>query len=308
MTQEELDSHQESYLTGAWPYFVRAVKWAKQYHLKVLPGLHAAPGSQNGWPHSGRSGDALWGTGDTIDRTLEILERLAVKLKELENNSETSGVISGLNILNEPYPGRLQGGLAVVKQFYLQAYPVIRRHLPADKYAFVIDHAFSGFTGSTEWRDFMQPPQFKNVILDMHLYHCFDAGLRRASFDTHISATCNNDRKQIWNNTLPTIVGEWSLAYKVETGQSMGEPYPNATQQAFLKQFAASQMKVYEASPGIGWIFWNFKTEESPMGNFLLGVEGGWMPVHYPSNEVNNACSNVNENVPRKCANHYKII
>ena len=34
--------------------FVRALSWARKYGLRVNLDLHTAPGSQNGWDHSGR--------------------------------------------------------------------------------------------------------------------------------------------------------------------------------------------------------------------------------------------------------------
>jgi glucan 1,3-beta-glucosidase len=36
----------------AWTYFLKAIKWARKYGLRINLDLHALPGSQNGWNHS----------------------------------------------------------------------------------------------------------------------------------------------------------------------------------------------------------------------------------------------------------------
>ena len=50
------------------------------------------------------------------------------------------------------------------------------------------------------------------------------------------------------------------------------EGFPTLEQQLFLKKFALAQMSTYEGQPtSLGWTFWNFKTEKSPMWNYMLG-------------------------------------
>ncbi|CAO3599172.1 unnamed protein product [Absidia cylindrospora] len=44
----------------AWSYLIRGIQWARKYGLRVMVELHTAPGSQNGWNHSGRSGEIHW--------------------------------------------------------------------------------------------------------------------------------------------------------------------------------------------------------------------------------------------------------
>jgi glucan 1,3-beta-glucosidase len=40
----------------SWKYFLKAIKWARKYGLRINLDLHAVPGSQNSWNHSGREG------------------------------------------------------------------------------------------------------------------------------------------------------------------------------------------------------------------------------------------------------------
>jgi glucan 1,3-beta-glucosidase len=37
----------------SWNYLLKGINWARKYGLRVLIDLHALPGSQNGWNHSG---------------------------------------------------------------------------------------------------------------------------------------------------------------------------------------------------------------------------------------------------------------
>jgi len=271
LSQNELDAHGEPYITGQWFYLERCIKWLKKYNITAIIDLHAAPGSQNPWDNSGHQTDKVdWGTGDTINRTLDVIERLAIGIAQWENSLETSHTVVGLELLNEPFPERLQGGLGVVRDYYLRAYPVVRRHLPAHKYRVIIEMAFC----LQCWGDFMQPPQYQNVFLDLHIYQCFDSGLRAAPYEQHLTVACNSVPPVMDAQTLPTFVGEWSVAFKEESGWAQYEPYPNATDMRhFMLQFALSQMKVYGS-----FFFWNFKTETAPMWDYFLGVEGGWLP------------------------------
>lgn len=256
----------------------------KKYSLKGIIDLHGAPGGQNGFDNSGHDGVIDWGKGDTINRTLDVIERLSMMILNLEANNTTSGVIVGLELLNEAatFNPDLYGGIDTVKSYYKQGYDVARRYLPADKYSIVIEGAFK----VQDWVNFMSEPQYENVQLDLHIYHCFDAGMRQASYDTHLDVTCNTDGNQLEVQTLPTFVGEWSAAWKVESNYAAGEPYPNAEQQDFMRRFILAQMHTYDS-----WYWWNFKTENAPMWDLFVGWEGGWFPAS-PSAEVATACAN----------------
>jgi len=293
MNQTELDSYQEPYLIGGWSYFVRAVKWAKMYNMKVVVDLHSAPGHQNPWQHSGRAYHANWGKGDSINRTLDILERLSIRIKNFENDSTLSGVVDGIGILNEPYPDSIAGGLWTVKSFYKKAYPVIRRHLPADKYKYIIDAAFS----MDAWNNFMSESNYSNVVLDLHRYQCFDPYLQIAPWSLHWNISCRIDAYPSHPQTLPSIVGEWSVGYKVAAEWAWAEPFPSTAEQIWLKRYGLAQMFAYERT-SMGWFFWNFKTETAPMWNYLLGVEHGWLPCSLPvQQDVDTACDSFSNQV-----------
>jgi glucan 1,3-beta-glucosidase len=287
MSQRELDYYYEPFINGEWQYLVRGLRWAKKYNISAIIDLHAAPGSQNPWQHSGRAFQSNWGRGNTVNRTLEIIQRIASRVKEFENDTTINGTVVGIAVLNEPFPGSLvDGGFAVIKYYYQRAYQVIRRYLPASNYMVIIDAAFTW----DAWYGFMPAPQYENVVVDLHRYQCFDPYLRSAPLPVHWNITCHND-KVLPPMTLPTIVGEWSVGYKVEADWAWNEPFPTSDEQVFLKKWALAQMNTYEHN-SLGWFFWNFKTESAPMWDFLLGVRQGWLPCQLPvQQDVDAACT-----------------
>ena len=55
----------------------RALQMAQLHHIDVLVDLHGAPGSQNGWDHSGHAGALNWTKPANIELTLQVIEELA---------------------------------------------------------------------------------------------------------------------------------------------------------------------------------------------------------------------------------------
>lgn len=68
------------HLADIYRYFTRAISWARKYGIRILLDYHALPGSQNGWNHSGKSGQINWMTGvmgiANAQRHLETLRSL----------------------------------------------------------------------------------------------------------------------------------------------------------------------------------------------------------------------------------------
>jgi len=277
LTQEELDARSEHYITGQLHYLTRGIQWLKKYNIKCIIDLHGAPGSQNGWDNSGQLGPALWGQMDTVNRTVGVIEKLAIFIRTLEEDNSTSDTVVGLELMNEAAPWAIAGGLDTVKSYYLQAYPVVRQHLPASKYIVMIEEAFSPF----DWVDFMKSSEYENVVLDVHLYQCFDGSWREASYDKHLNVTCQVHQNMVASQTLPTVVGEWSVAFKVESNFANAEPYPNAEEITFMRDFAVAQMQVFGSH-----FFWNFKCESAPMWDYALGMKGGWLSHVPPAGSV----------------------
>ena len=275
----------EPFVSGSWPYLVRALNWAQQLGLKVLIDLHGAPGSQNGFDNSGRRGPISWDTQPPANlyRTLSVLANLTGILAPY--SAAQGGPVVGIELLNEPF---VTVDLSFVQNYYTQGYSVVRSNSSQNPPFHVVIHD-SFRLGA--WGSFMQPPAFQGVYLDTHVYHVFDMGLLRMNQTQHLSYTCDiiaaqeaQASKALW-----LVTGEWSLATtdcatwlngmlkgsrwdgtldptQPALGSCTGDAGNDASQfdpsyLAFLKQMAESQMEVYEAAgPGsAGWFFWSVR-------------------------------------------------
>ena len=76
---------------------------ARKYGLRINLDLHALPGSQNGWNHSGRLGtiNVLYGPMgiNNAERSLDYIRIIA----EFISQPEYSDVVVMFGIINEPY-------------------------------------------------------------------------------------------------------------------------------------------------------------------------------------------------------------
>lgn len=83
-------------------YFLKAIQWARKYGLRIKLDLHAVPGSQNGWNHSGRLGTVGFLNGPmgyaNAQRTLNYIRIIA----EFISQPQYKNVVTIFGILNEP--------------------------------------------------------------------------------------------------------------------------------------------------------------------------------------------------------------
>ncbi|CAG8435154.1 979_t:CDS:10 [Scutellospora calospora] len=280
---------EEPFVKGAFQYLVKAVIWAKKYNLNVVLDLHGAPGSQNGFDNSGRRGPIGWQTSspDNIPRT-----------------------IKAIKIMIESWGGNQ---FNITQKFYKDSYKVIR-HVNSD--ILIIYH--TAFLPLNTWQNFLSSSEFDRVALDTHSYDVFDYSLLAQNQEQRLNFACSNKADITSNQGIWTLIGEWSLAItdctKWLNGFGRGARYdgtyeadhgpicPSCTCKGegdyskwtddyknYLKQFASAQMDAYET--GIGWIFWNFKAENSPHWDFMLGIQQGWIPLN--KMEIDNNKSNV---------------
>jgi glucan 1,3-beta-glucosidase len=277
----------EPYIPGGWPYFVRAAKWCRKLGLVIWADLHGAPGSENGFDNSGIfkgvSSCQGWDQNPAnVERTVNILTDIAQGIVE----EGLEDVVRGFGVLNEPFVDCDQG---VVRNYYDQAFSILRNTLGEDVSVFVGDTFRSNRFNDRFWTD---SNLHHDTYLDSHPYHVFFEQGRSFTPRQHIAYVCRHDTNDVkeccWedppNNTIPSkgisrIIGEWSGAYdalptamtpyimkQIEvTGRA---PYLNRTlsreRKEFLRNFVEAQMVAYEArDTGIssGWLFWNFKME-----------------------------------------------
>jgi glucan 1,3-beta-glucosidase len=231
--------------------------------LKLLLDLHGAPGSQNGWDHSGRSGAINWPKDpQNIQETLRVIESFAQKYG---NRS----ALYGIELLNEPRP---EIPIKILQQYYKDGYARVRKHT-GPEVAVVIHDSFRPLV----WKNFMQEPSFVNVILDTHLYQCFDkeALSRSALEQLAFALDRNNTLDEMQRDELPTLVGEWSLSLPE---RAMSGLSPLQIESA-TRGYADAQLLNYEGTQG--WFFWSYKLHRPCEWHFQHCVERGWLPPDF---------------------------
>jgi len=296
------------------------IKLAHAENITIMLDLHGAPGSQNGLDNSGlRSSNEnpeVWGNdwfynANFRRQTVTILETIGKYVVFLEKNNFDN--IIGLEILNEPW---VFGDMSIVRDFYKAAIPEIRavhKTLPL-----IVSDAFR----HTEWSWLTNDWPYKDVFMDTHLYHAFNSDDIASS-----NPSCDKLKQTIAENiacgygsllryktctSLPTFVGEWSLAIDDCMGNIRGQDYSfqfhNYGQCDNLKartgdkwwtehinSFAAKQM--YVAERELGWIFWSWKlgygAEKdvcSPYWSFKDAVKAKYINVPITDDWIHGSC------------------
>ncbi|KAG6877963.1 hypothetical protein C0992_008910 [Termitomyces sp. T32_za158] len=293
---------QEQYIQGQFLYLNKSIGWAEKHNLKVIIDLHGAPGSQNGYDHSGHNtSDPTWDIGPgNIDVTRAVINQL---VSMYHNNP----VVSAISTLNEPKPDKARNStymLDKLKTFYYDSYGNIRYpdQWTQSNTAVILSDAFQGLA---YWRDqgFMaSPSSYQGVIMDTHKYQMFtDQDVAKTDQD-HIKAACQSS-VELTQTTLWTIVGEWSAAASDcaphLNGRSTGARYDGTFRgssasarscqgltgdaadfsdayKRFLFEYWEAQASTYEHAT-LGWIAWTWKTERADEWSYQAGLKNGWI-------------------------------
>ena len=263
----ELSSYNETYNTGGLFYLNRVVEWANALDMKIILSLHCAPGRQNPWSHSGKTNDTQFGTVATIARTVDILKRMSLQIREWEN--WYNNTIIGVSLLNEPtfwlYPNTLWSLIS----YYEQGIVAVRNYLPAERYAVIFDITFAQV--SDFW--FFEG-KYENTYYDKHIFHCLNQDYD--NFNTsqeHIDVICGIDRPWLMNQSWTQdsvvspqlIVGEFSICYQSEIENNVNDY--NMLLNAYLYGFKSARIG--------SWYYFNFKTQSQPVWDFeyLFGLK-----------------------------------
>lgn len=262
-----------------------AIAWAEKYGLQVLIDLHTAPYSQNGFDNGGISGVCRWSQmPEEVEYVLDVLGKLA------ERYAKRKG-LWGIEVLNEPvteliwtygkiqerYPaadsemakGSAPNSLEFLRDFYIRAYRRIRKYLPEEK-CIVIHDAFM----LKSWKDFMREKEFRNVVLDTHMYLMNAEGMGcEQNLKGYLNFIEDNFAKDIaeMQEYFPVICGEWSLfnSYLCGFDTKGGQTVLNGVQatgknhmdedekRTVYRELADAQLKAFE--PGEGYFYWNYK-------------------------------------------------
>ncbi|XVF39483.1 hypothetical protein PTKIN_Ptkin01aG0038300 [Pterospermum kingtungense] len=230
------------FVGGSLDALDKAFLWAQKYRLKVIIDLHAAPGSQNGWEHSGsRDGSQEWGkTDENINQTVAVIEFLTARYAK-------SPSLYAMELINEPLsPGATLG--SVVK-YYKAGYAAVRRHSST---AFVV---MSNRLGPMEPRElFPMASGLRGTVIDIHYYNLFVDMFTNMTVQQNIDFIYNNRSSQLSHVTTSngplTFVGEWVAEWDV-SGASK-EDY---------QRFGKAQLEVYGRA-SFGWAYWTLRNVE----------------------------------------------
>lgn len=228
-------------------------EWAAKRNIAVVICFHAAPGSQNGWDHSGRAGAIAWTKDDNIKASYDFLELLARRYGQ-------NKTLIGIELLNEPYWSL---PLNTLLEFYQKAGSMIERTCHSEMSVIVSD----GFRPD-QMAKLISKLGLSRVILDCHLYQLFTEEDRALDLSAHIYKT-NQWAKDLrrYSRREPVIVGEWSAAMS-----ELYNPITNEKQHHYgpgdYMAYAAAQQKAFQLG-GAGWFYWTARTEHGGVWSLL---------------------------------------
>ncbi|TFK27597.1 glycoside hydrolase [Coprinopsis marcescibilis] len=281
----------EPFLVGtSWTYFLKAVQWARKYGLRIYLDLHSLPGSQNGWNHSGR-GQFLHMHGvmgiANAQRTLTYLRIIT----QFVSQPQYKDVVQIVGIVNEILWDTV--GQESVQSFYYAAYDAMRTAsgIGAGNGPYIAIH--EGFQGPAIWEGFLLGSD--RVVLDQHPYLAF-MGDPASTPQTSATKPCDwaiatNQSQQVFG---VTVGGEFSSAvnncgYWLNgipaniTGCDGWDDWSTWDSSIIsgLKQVTLASMDALQ-----NFFYWTWKignstvlgTSSSPMWNYKLGLEMGWIP------------------------------
>jgi aryl-phospho-beta-D-glucosidase BglC (GH1 family) len=295
----------------AWTYFLKAIQWARKYGLRINVDLHSAPGSQNGWNHSGKlaSQGFLAGTMGIANaqRTLNYIRIIT----EFISQPEYKNIVPFFGILNEPYSGANGGFIpdAAIKSFYAEAYRMIRDITGIGEGNGPVISINNAFIDPSSWSTFL--PGADRLALDFHPYLVFGDQLTGTP-DSIASQPCSQWSELFATSTSTlgiTGAGEWSFAIndcglyvndvlkgaRYEGNFSRPGDYPRIGSCAQWNDYTAWPAGTQQSLYNLGlahmdalkdWFFWTWKigpslsgVVEAPFWSYKLALEQGWAPT-----------------------------
>ncbi|KAF2719190.1 glycoside hydrolase family 5 protein [Polychaeton citri CBS 116435] len=193
----------------SWRYLIRGLEWARKYGLRINLDLHGAPGSQNGWNHSGRQGPIGWlnGTDGQVnaDRTLEVHDQLS----KFFTQPRYKNLVTMYSLVNEPRMVELDADR--VMNWTSSATTLVQKN----NFTGVVVFG-DGFMGLDKWQGQLQ--NLDNLLLDVHQYVIFNVEQIVLNHHDKINFACGGwtqqSRRSMEKSTGfgPTMCGEWSQA------------------------------------------------------------------------------------------------
>ncbi|KAF7315129.1 Glycoside hydrolase family 5 protein [Mycena indigotica] len=287
-----------------WKYIIRALNWARKYGLRVNLDLHTAPGSQNGYNHSGKQGQVNFLNGPMgVANAQRMLDYIRIVI-EFVSQDEYKDLVLMVGIINEALLRTI--GRDQLTSFYLQAHDMIRgiTGYGTGNGPYISIH--DGFDMSL-WDGFL--PGSDRIILDTHPYFAFNqqpntAPIGLSSDPATAGGVWPKQACDSWGPGISasqtafgvTVAGEFSNGYNdcglYVTGVNGSQTYGgdctlfldsaswNASMKAGLMQFSLASMDATQ-----NWFFWTWKIGAAangivgaPLWSYKLGLENGWIP------------------------------
>ncbi len=220
----------------------QALQMIGEVGIDFMLDLHTAPGCQNGFDNGGIQGTLEWDKDPkNIDKTIDVLEKITKHYLDYPH-------FHSIQLLNEPF---VTIELRIIQDFYKRSYDRLRKI--TDKYIVMHD----GFR-LEDWEEFFTSNNFEKVILDTHMYQCFDHHMHPFTVEEHVNeALKRKERIRKIEEYVPVIVGEWSLGLHPNKHIKEDENYA-------LKQYASAQLEAMNECTG--HTFWSYKVEKGRSG------------------------------------------
>ncbi len=256
---------------GCEAYLDKAFDWAEKYGLQIMIDLHTVPGSQNGYDNGGLTGVCKWCKNpDEVKFALSVLDRLGERYgarKGLYGIEVLNEPISWLVYVSAPSTGKARDKeeakgsghvpMPFLKQFYQDAYAILRKHLAESKT--IVFH--DGFRLGS-WGDFFVKSGMKNVILDTHIYvfamENFVPVAKPWVYKLYVDFQRGLISKA--QKYTPVVVGEWCISNKYAEHAFKESKDPariKEVRKTRYREILDMQMKAWEGTAG--QIYWNYQ-------------------------------------------------
>ena len=187
----------------SWRYLLRGIEYARKYGLRVNLDLHALPGSQNGWNHSGRQGSIGWlnGTDGALNaqRSLDLHNQISAFFAQ----PRYENVVAFYGLVNEPKMTILP--VADVLNWTTSAINIVRQNGIAQTIS-VAD----GFLGLPNWQGKLQG--IPGLVLDAHQYVIFNQAQIAFTHQNKINFACSGWTSQTETSMNPATGYVYSLS------------------------------------------------------------------------------------------------
>ena len=305
----------EPFVDGGWLYFIRFVNWCSKYNIQVWIDLASAPiDTTTTNSNSNNNGVTFptchaWSNNrDNVERTLYIVERLATAIVQ----DGLSSTVTGFGLLNVPYffyfedtndkSDTFSCNIDVVKEYYNQAYSIVRERLGKDISISISDLYDARYWNQQNWwKDSDVKGKYSNTYLDSSyaFTHVMSPQTRELSPKQHIAYVCgknyreitsccyneNDDNNNSNNNGISHIVSEWNAGYDINPISKMVEVMDSIKnnggqvvdysrtlskeRQDFLSNFVKAQMVIYETAS-------TTESESSSTESLSSSISRGW--------------------------------